>query len=72
MGATASLNQAAPRRGKQNLNRRPRFCPCYFWATHKAIDFTGAGEGFEPPTFGLQNRCTTTVLTRRTFVILRT
>jgi hypothetical protein len=24
------------------------------------------GEGFEPPTFGLQNRCTTTVLTRRT------
>jgi hypothetical protein len=22
------------------------------------------GEGFEPPTFGLQNRCTTTVLTR--------
>src|SRR5690349_18155714 len=27
------------------------------------------GEGFEPPTFGLQNRCTTAVLTRpcRTF-----
>ena len=24
------------------------------------------GEGFEPPTFGLQNRCTATVLTRRT------
>ncbi len=23
------------------------------------------GEGFEPPTFGLQNRCTTPVLTRR-------
>jgi hypothetical protein len=23
------------------------------------------GEGFEPPAFGLQNRCTTTVLTRR-------
>ena len=22
-------------------------------------------EGFEPPTFGLQNRCTTTVLIRR-------
>ena len=22
-------------------------------------------EGLEPPTFGLQNRCTTTVLTRR-------
>lgn len=22
------------------------------------------GEGFEPPAFGLQNRCTTTVLTR--------
>jgi hypothetical protein len=29
------------------------------------------GEGFEPPTFGLQNRCTTAVLTRRgvTFII---
>jgi hypothetical protein len=27
---------------------------------------TMPGEGFEPPTFGLQNRCTTTVLTRRT------
>ena len=25
---------------------------------------TVPGEGFEPPTFGLQNRCTTTVLTR--------
>jgi hypothetical protein len=25
------------------------------------------GEGFEPPTFGLQNRCTTTVLTRQKF-----
>ena len=24
------------------------------------------GEGFEPPTFGLQNRCTATVLTRPT------
>ena len=23
------------------------------------------GEGIEPPTFGLQNRCTTAVLTRR-------
>jgi hypothetical protein len=23
------------------------------------------GEGFEPPAFGLQNRCTTTVLTRQ-------
>jgi hypothetical protein len=23
------------------------------------------GEGFEPPTFGLQNRCTATVLTRQ-------
>ena len=23
------------------------------------------GEGFEPPTFGLQNRCTTAVLTRQ-------
>jgi hypothetical protein len=22
-------------------------------------------EGFEPPTYGLQNRCTTTVLSRR-------
>ena len=27
------------------------------------------GEGFEPPTFGLQNRCTTTVLTRQSFEI---
>jgi hypothetical protein len=27
------------------------------------------GEGFEPPTFGLQNRCTTTVLTRQRHVI---
>ena len=27
------------------------------------------GEGFEPPTFGLQNRCTTTVLTRQDVVI---
>ena len=26
------------------------------------------GEGFEPPTFGLQNRCTTTVLTRQGIV----
>ena len=26
------------------------------------------GEGFEPPTFGLQNRCTTTVLTRQAIV----
>ena len=25
------------------------------------------GEGFEPPTFGLQNRCTATVLTRLPF-----
>src|ERR1700731_4643946 len=27
------------------------------------------GEGFEPPTFGLQNRCTTTVLTRRRGIV---
>jgi hypothetical protein len=27
------------------------------------------GEGFEPPTFGLQNRCTTTVLTRRSGMV---
>jgi hypothetical protein len=27
------------------------------------------GEGFEPPTFGLQNRCTTTVLTRQVIVL---
>ncbi len=27
------------------------------------------GEGFEPPTFGLQNRCTTTVLTRRAALV---
>jgi hypothetical protein len=25
-------------------------------------------EGFEPPTYGLQNRCTTTVLSRRRVV----
>jgi hypothetical protein len=31
------------------------------------IDFIGdlPAEGFEPPTYGLQNRCTTTVLSRR-------
>ena len=30
------------------------------------------GEGFEPPAFGLQNRCTTTVLTRHdTLVFIR-
>ena len=28
------------------------------------------GEGFEPPTFGLQNRCTATVLTRHQEFIL--
>ena len=28
------------------------------------IAFMVPGEGFEPPTFGLQNRCTATVLTR--------
>jgi hypothetical protein len=28
-------------------------------------DLMVPGEGFEPPTFGLQNRCTATVLTRR-------
>jgi hypothetical protein len=27
------------------------------------------GEGFEPPTFGLQNRCTTTVLTRQSVFV---
>ena len=27
------------------------------------------GEGFEPPAFGLQNRCTTTVLTRRAALV---
>src|SRR5271156_1919961 len=27
------------------------------------------GEGFEPPTFGLQNRCTATVLTRHNYLI---
>jgi hypothetical protein len=30
------------------------------------------GEGFEPPTFGLQNRCTTTVLTRQKFLVAMT
>jgi hypothetical protein len=37
------------------------------------MDFSGRcwkegdlpAEGFEPPTYGLQNRCTTTVLSRR-------
>ena len=29
------------------------------------------GEGFEPPTFGLQNRCTTTVLTRRNGMFIK-
>ena len=29
MAVTPSLNQAAPRRAKQILNLRPRFCPCY-------------------------------------------
>ncbi len=29
------------------------------------------GEGFEPPTFGLQNRCTATVLTRRNQILTR-
>ncbi len=29
-------------------------------------------EGIEPPTFGLQNRCTTAVLSRRRFPVLRT
>ena len=29
------------------------------------LPFLVPGEGFEPPTFGLQNRCTTTVLTRQ-------
>jgi hypothetical protein len=27
------------------------------------------GEGFEPPTFGLQNRCTATVLTRQSQIL---
>ena len=30
----------------------------------KAKEFLVPGEGIEPPTFGLQNRCTTAVLTR--------
>jgi hypothetical protein len=29
------------------------------------------GEGFEPPTFGLQNRCTATVLTRPKILIYK-
>ena len=33
-------------------------------AAHDAALEMVPGEGFEPPTFGLQNRCTTTVLTR--------
>jgi hypothetical protein len=31
---------------------------------NKANKIMVPGEGFEPPTFGLQNRCTATVLTR--------
>lgn len=40
----------------------------FFGESRRMLDFLGKivvpGEGFEPPTFGLQNRCTTTVLTR--------
>ena len=32
--------------------------------SHKVLKLLVPGEGFEPPTFGLQNRCTATVLTR--------
>jgi hypothetical protein len=39
----------SPPRVPTNIQRGPKMVP---------------GEGFEPPTFGLQNRCTTTVLTR--------
>ena len=30
------------------------------------MEFVVPDEGLEPPTFGLQNRCTTAVLIRRT------
>ena len=39
-------------------------------AAHEAARALVPGEGFEPPTFGLQNRCTTTVLTRPTVRII--
>src|SRR6266478_4901274 len=32
---------------------------------HETAESLVPGEGFEPPTFGLQNRCTAAVLTRR-------
>ncbi len=32
-------------------------------------DIMVPGEGFEPPTFGLQNRCTATVLTRQSQIL---
>ena len=37
-------------------------------AARDSAPLTVPGEGFEPPTFGLQNRCTTTVLTRQFIV----
>ena len=35
-----------------------------FITAGKSVEMLVPGEGFEPPTFGLQNRCTATVLTR--------
>jgi hypothetical protein len=65
------LNQTAPCRHKQILNPRPGFCPVTS-PTHKLLISLVPGEGFEPPTFGLQNRCTTTVLTRQKFLVAMT
>ena len=65
------MNQTAPCRHKQILNPRPGFCPVTS-PTHKLLISLVPGEGFEPPTFGLQNRCTTTVLTRQKFLVAMT
>ena len=43
--------------------RRARARPLLWWMV--------PGEGFEPPTFGLQNRCTATVLTRQNQCLTR-
>lgn len=45
--------------GKQNQEKQ------YAWVQYVLVCVV-PGEGFEPPTFGLQNRCTTAVLTRHT------
>jgi hypothetical protein len=39
---------------------------CGIWTIVRGLP----AEGFEPPTYGLQNRCTTTVLSRRGWAAL--